>query len=105
MLSLRPRARSRQVWLILFLVVALMASQWIGVMHRVAHSGLIHTSDESLSHSCAALDAATLGHAMVPAAIVIPALAAQFEIAQRIAFRSWSVPFFPCFSSRAPPAI
>jgi len=134
--SLRTHANPRSLWLILFLVVALLATQWIGVMHRVAHSGLMQIGEialvsqtahgfpvaqtpssqllaslqelfqegnKTLSHSCDAFDAATLGHAMVPAPIVMPVIAAQFDIDQRIAFLSWSAPFFPCFSSRAPP--
>ncbi|MES2830533.1 MAG: hypothetical protein V4695_00905 [Pseudomonadota bacterium] len=134
---LRTHASLRSFGLILFFALALLATQWIGVMHRVAHSGLIQVGEsvvasqfshelpttqirsvqhltswealfqegsETLSHSCEAFDAATLAFALVPTPIVMPAIAAQFDIDQRTAFRSWSVPFFPCFSSRAPPA-
>lgn len=112
-------AKRRSYWLILFLTTALLATQWIGVMHRVIHSGLtaattqtaplaslqnlIRNTHEGSSHSCDAFDGATLAHAIGSLPVILPVVNAQFDIDQRVAFRSWSAPFFPCFSSRAPP--
>ena len=117
-------ASSRSTGLALLFILALLVTQWIGLMHRVAHAGLfsdvstltlknitekvvkenkVQNKNENLSHSCVAFDAATLGYAVVTSPIAMLVMAAQYETTQRIAFLSWSAPFFPCFSSRAPP--
>jgi len=99
---LRILTNPRKAGRLLILVVALLATQWIGTMHRVVHSGFQEDSG-TLMHSCLGFDAAALGHAMLASPVVLPAVVARYETTQRIAFRSWWAPFFPCFSSRAPP--
>ena len=102
----------------MLLVVAILFAQWVGVIHRVVHGGGLQRgaiAAESTtvpllpdwinlsSHSCAELDAATLGDAMSSTVFITPILPDSVEVAQQVAFSSWTVPLLCHFSSRAPP--
>ncbi|WP_344762308.1 hypothetical protein [Actimicrobium antarcticum] len=105
---------------VVLLVLAILFAQWLGEMHRIAHSGLasipstqeIHTSSiQQLvvhlgdpAHGCAAFDAATLADGINTCAFNLPVLPNLHVLALWIAFDSWSVPFQPNFHSRAPPS-
>ena len=102
----------------MLLVVAILFAQWVGVVHRVVHGtgqprGSVSAESTTVpllpdwvsfaSHSCAEFDAATVGDTMSSAVLSAPLLPNMYEIAQRVAFSSWTVPFLCRFSSRAPP--
>lgn len=105
----------------LFLVAALLFAQWLGLAHRIDHSGLQQTSgqaqgslltspsdvnvDKSLDHSCALFDAAALATVLNSPAIVPAILPAAQVLALWQAFASWDAPFLCHFSSRAPPSV
>jgi hypothetical protein len=105
---------------ILFLVVALLFAQSLGLLHRIAHGGLVVpptaqvaagpnllqlvASLTDANHSCAAFDAATLADNIHTAAIAVVALPNVHVLALWVAFASWTAPFTQHFLSRAPPA-
>ena len=102
----------------MLLVVAILFAQWVGVVHRVVHGtgqprgavSAVSTTAPLLpdwvnfaSHSCAELDAATLGAALSRAVFSMPIVPHVYEAAQPVTFSSWVAPFVCRFSSRAPP--
>lgn len=97
----------------LFVTLALLFAQWMGVQHRIAHAGLsnehAHASfacfddDRDTEHSCAAFDAATVGDSAHIAPFVSPLITSAQVLALWAAFISWDAPLTAYFSSRAPP--
>lgn len=93
------------------LAVALLIAQGLGGLHRVAHAGMQFTqsvapasADDSLSHSCAAFDAATLGDVFdTPLTVVACPLEADGLPRDAIS-TSWTALTACPFHSRAPPA-
>lgn len=103
--------------LVLLLLCCLLAAQWLGLGHRVAHAGLnaagqaaeemtffgSKTSDIDLRHSCAAFDEATLPALLTTPPYRAPLLPAASVLSLWTAFLSWQQPFSCHFQSRAPP--
>ncbi len=125
-------ARSSCYALAIVLIVAILSAQWVGLKHRVVHSGatgfgglsfmtaadgavaslpsgaLLATIvaakwDDQIHHSCAAFEAATLGSMLGSDCFVMPVLPNRHVLAVWIAFASWQPPFTAHFASRAPP--
>jgi hypothetical protein len=102
-----------------FLVLALLCTQWAGLLHSVTHAGwqtgyartvsvLTIFSDggnskETLSHSCSIFDASTLADIVHVMPAPAPLLAGVQILALWSAFSSWNPPFPHHFSPRAPP--
>ena len=101
------------------LVVALLAAQWIGVVHRIVHINGWPTSQsistkptltfavkwgDQVNHSCAAFDAAAVGTALITPCIAVAIVPNVHVLALWVAFASWQAPHISHFSSRAPPA-
>jgi hypothetical protein len=103
--------------LALLLMGSLLLAQWSGLQHRVAHAWLLpadivhsesersdqETPDKSFSHSCALLDAATVGACLASAKYVPPLLSSLSLPISVLPMASWQALFTPQFSSRAPP--
>lgn len=101
----------------LAVMVALLFAQWLGFAHRISHAQLQQMQQQfsaasqtdnnddgnSVHHSCAAFDAATVGDTVCIAPFIAPLLASAQVLALWAAFISWDVPVVPWFSSRAPP--
>jgi hypothetical protein len=106
--------------LALLMLCCLLAAQWLGLGHRIAHAGwqlagpaqvvkagagdsgrLSPTADPS--HSCAAFDDATLPAALSTPPYLAPLLPGAAVLALWTAYASWQQPFHCHFSSRAPP--
>ena len=101
----------------LLLLCCLLAAQWLGLGHRVAHAGWnaagqaveettfsgSKTNDIDLRHSCAAFDEATLPALLTTPPYRAPLLPAASVLALWTAFLSWQQPFSCHFQSRAPP--
>jgi hypothetical protein len=106
--------------LVLLMLCCLLAAQWLGLGHRIAHAGwqlaspaqVVKASaadSESQSqtadptHSCAAFDDATLPAALSTPPYLAPLLPGAAVLALWTAYASWQQPFHCHFSSRAPP--
>lgn len=106
--------------LVLLTLCCLLAAQWLGLGHRIAHAGWqfggpaqvfktgaadserqSQTADPT--HSCAAFDAATLPAALSTPPYLAPLLPGTAVLALWTAYASWQQPFHCHFSSRAPP--
>lgn len=93
------------------LAIALLFAQGLGGLHRVAHAGIQPTqgsapvsADDSLSHSCAAFDAATLGDVFhTPLHATACSLDAD-PLPLDVTSTSWTALTACPFQSRAPPA-
>lgn len=121
MLSTPFSNQHRSITGTLFLVIALLFAQWLGLAHRIDHSDLQQTIaqaqgplltspsdgniDKSLDHSCALFDGAALATALNSPAVVPAILPAAQVLALWQAYASWDAPFLCHFSSRAPPAV
>jgi hypothetical protein len=105
--------------LALLLLCSLLAAQWIGLQHRVAHASLPYAgithgdsdldgknmSDGNLFHSCLLLDANAVG-ASLPGCEYIPVLPRHAALPITILpLVSWQALFTRQFSSRAPPSL
>jgi hypothetical protein len=109
---IRPAPRAR-IGLAVFLAIALLFVQWIGLNHRISHRALQQqlvsapantdggTPDKP--HSCAAFDAATVADLIHMPPLAAPLITGAQVLAQWAAFTSWQAPLVTCFSSRAPP--
>ena len=92
MITAHSHRRSYRVLTTALLVFGLLLSQWAGLRHAIAHSGIATTqaasdsSWEPIQHThsashCAALDAATLGASLHGnASLVLPAVRASAAI-------------------------
>ncbi|HEY8607390.1 MAG TPA: hypothetical protein VIM12_09800 [Noviherbaspirillum sp.] len=119
---LRTHRRLADCALAALLLLALLAAQWTGWQHRIAHAGFERAQvaahafaaigtpdaapDDTLAHgdhSCLLLDAAALGtglHAAIVSLPPAPAAARAGDMEQR---PSWRPRFLAHFSPRAPP--
>lgn len=110
------RFRSARVVAVLLAVLlpALLAAQWTGMQHRVAHAWITASADHAaadpdgddglhLAHSCTLLDAAALGVTLHSAFLLPICLRAGMTDAQPPAATSGRAHAFRHFSSRAPP--
>lgn len=117
--SMHSTLPSKHKHLAIFLIVALLAAQWMGVVHRIAHfkgwSTNQSVSTESartfpsnwsdqVNHSCAAFDAAAVGSALTGPCLPFAIVPNTHVLALWVAFASWQAPHISHFSSRAPPA-
>ena len=117
----RIPSNTTRLALILLLATSVLFSQFVGVIHRVAHGGpsgpvslqlgapspvqqLIAGWTHS-AHSCAAFDAATLADTVNSAVLLVPALPNLHVLALWIVPASRLTPFELRFLSRAPPAV
>ena len=106
-------------YLAIFLIVALLAVQWMGVVHRIVHtkgwpkSQSVSTASaqtftaswgDQVDHSCAAFDAAAVGAALTGPCLAVAIVPNTHVLALWVAFASWQAPHISHFSSRAPPA-
>lgn len=106
--------------LTLLVLCCLLAAQWLGLGHRIAHAGWQLAGPAQVakfgaadsqrqspaidpSHSCAAFDDATLPAALSTPPYVAPLLPGVAVLALWSAYASWQQPFHCHFSSRAPP--
>lgn len=103
--------------LALFLMCSLLAAQWSGLQHRVAHAwlqpaDLVHidsddsiqeTSDKNLLHSCVLLDAGTVGACLASSEYAPPLQNNLSMPSSVLPLISWQALFIRHFSSRAPP--
>ncbi|MFL6717427.1 MAG: hypothetical protein ACJ8G3_13815 [Burkholderiaceae bacterium] len=108
--------------LALLMLCCLLAAQWAGLGHRIAHAGWhlagpaqvakvaasgaerqSPAADPTHSHSCAAFDDATLPAALSTPPYLTPLLPGAAVLALWSAHASWQQPFHCHFSSRAPP--
>ena len=104
------------------MLCCLLAAQWVGLGHRIAHAGWqlagtaqvarvaaadaerqSPTTDPTHSHSCAAFDDATLAAALSTPPYLAPLLPGAAVLALWSAYASWQQPFHCHFSSRSPP--
>ena len=104
--------------LAIFLIVALLATQWVGLKHRVVHgsgspstkssnktaSSFVVNWDDQVNHSCAAFEAAAVAAAVATPCFTLPVVPNTHVLALWVAFASWQAPHISHFSSRAPPA-
>ena len=110
---------SKHKYLAIFLIVALLAAQWMGVVHRIVHAKGWSTSQsinnssapsytvtwgDQVNHSCAAFDAAAVGSALTVPCLAVAIVPNTHVLALWVAFASWQAPHISHFSSRAPPA-
>lgn len=111
-----PRIRSARFVIVLMLTLAMVFAHWQGLAHRIAHAsqhisstadasrdGSLGSDVKAAQHSCLAYDAATVSPALHTPPCTTAAIPADRILAQWLAFDSWSAPFAPWFSSRAPP--
>lgn len=116
MVSRRPRQDSFRFVIALVLTLAMVCAHWQGLVHRIAHAtqyptaaadyaanGLASSHQKNISHDCLAYDAATVADVLHTPTCVTAVVIADRILARWIAFDSWSAPFAPYFSSRAPP--
>jgi hypothetical protein len=103
--------------LVLLLLCCLLAAQWLGLGHGIAHAGWnaagqfveettlfgSKTGDIDLRHSCAAFDEATLPALLTTPPYRAPLLPAASVLSLWTAFLSWQQPYSCHFQSRAPP--
>ena len=113
--------------LVLLMLCCLMAAQWLGLGHRIAHAGLQLAGSSAQAahvikaarvaadgaaeaerytdplHSCAAFDDPTLPAALATPPYMPPVLPGAAVLALWTAYASWQQPFHCHFSSRAPP--
>ena len=116
--SARLPARA-SAWAVLWLVLSLLFTQWLGYAHAVGHAGArtealssqgpsglqsLSFDHQKAGSTCASLDAATLGASLHNAAFVLLLLPAAAALAAAIAKPSWLQAFTALFSSRAPPS-
>ena len=101
----------------IFLVLTVLAAQWVGVQHRVVHARAVPLAQSSTTvspfsanwgdpahHSCATFDAAAVGAAIASACLTASVLQNAHILALWVAYSSWRAPHLSHFSSRAPPA-
>lgn len=93
------------------LAVALLIAQGLGGLHRVAHAGMQFTQsiapvsdDDSLPHSCAAFDAATLGDVFHTPLTEVACPSEVDGLPYDTFSTSWTALTACPFHSRAPPA-
>jgi hypothetical protein len=116
-LSIKPSASYKSV--ALWLVLCLLFAQWLGYTHAISHSGIqteALSSNNSLNsysgcfdhqqagHSCALLEAGTLGASLTVPFFQISATALPSFILANLMRFGFQQRFVALFSSRAPPA-
>jgi len=116
-LSIKPSASYKSV--ALWLVLCLLFAQWLGYTHAISHSGIqteALSSNNSLNsysgcfdhqqagHSCALLDAGTLGASLTAPFFQITSIAPPSFILVNLMRFGFQQAFVALFSSRAPPA-
>jgi hypothetical protein len=117
-LSTKPSASYKNV--ALWLVLCLLFAQWLGYTHAISHSGIqteAISSNNSLKsysgcfdhqqagHSCALLDAGTLGASLTAPFFQITSIAPPSFILVNLMRFGFQQAFVALFSSRAPPAL
>ena len=116
MVASLPRTRSTRFVIALLLTLAMVFAHWQGLAHRIAHAyqyptaaldsaakGSAASHQKTVQHSCLAFDAATVAPALDTPPCTIAILPPVRVLALWSAYASWSAPFTPYFSSRAPP--
>ena len=118
-LSMTSTMPFKHKYLAIFLIVALLAAQWMGVVHRIVHAKGWPTSQsvstaaaqtftaswgDQVNHSCAAFDAAAVGAALTGPCLAVAIVPNTHVLALWVAFAFWQAPHISHFSSRAPPA-
>lgn len=106
--------------LALLVLCCLLAAQWLGLGHRIAHAGwqpgapvqvmktgaadsTRQSPTADPAHGCAAFDEATLAAALSTPPYLAPLMPGLAVLALWSAYASWQQPFYCHFSSRAPP--
>jgi hypothetical protein len=113
---IRFRSARAVAVLLAVLLPALMAAQWMGVQHRVAHAWIAAAADHAaatadsdgtlhLAHSCTLFDAAALGVTLHSAFLLPACLRTRIADALPPAPNAGPVQAFTHFSPRAPPSI
>lgn len=110
-------ASSRSTARAILLAVALLLTQWAGVLHRIDHAGgqaepqaqasrsdSSYPSSSSVSHSCVVFDGAYLADLLPTVLVDLVAARMVHALPAANQFVSWSGRFIGHFQPRAPPA-